>query len=328
MKLGYYRLIQGVRYLSTEFIKLDKWNKLLQVFTGVEERNIKKIETIYEVEVTYNTEKITITGDEGSTDKTKRLIQAMFLIIEKFKKIEEEDIEKLAAAVDQDKEAAFLEAIDQIVTRTFSGKPIRAKSLGQRIFIDSILHHDLTFAIGPAGTGKTFLAVSIAVDMLKKGAVKKIILTRPAVEAGENLGFLPGDLKEKVDPYLRPLYDALDDMLSSERTERYVESGVIEIAPLAYMRGRTLDDAVVILDEAQNTTQEQMLMFLSRLGRNSKMIVTGDLTQTDLLPKQKSGLSVAQDRLKNIKGISFVSLKHADIVRHPLVVKILEAFSK
>ena len=163
--------------------------------------------------------------------------------------------------------------------------------------------------------------------MLKKGSVKKIILTRPAVEAGENLGFLPGDLKEKVDPYLRPLYDALDDMLSSDRTQRYIDSGIIEIAPLAYMRGRTLDDAVVILDEAQNTTKSQMLMFLSRLGRNSKMIVTGDLTQTDLLGNQKSGLKAAQERLQNIKGIGFVNLSHSDVVRHPLVVKILEAFS-
>lgn len=312
--------------LIKDFVTLNQWHEFLQIFTGVEEKHIKYIESLSGVELNYDSEKITIQGDEHSVEKAKRLIQSLFHIIEKFKKLESEDIEKVYDAVNRNEEEVFLRAIDEIVTRTFSGKPIRAKSVGQRIFIDSILNHDLTFSIGPAGTGKTFLAVSIAVDMLKKGEIKKIILTRPAVEAGENLGFLPGDLKEKVDPYLRPLYDALDDMLSSDRTERYIESGIIEIAPLAYMRGRTLDDAVVILDEAQNTTKAQMLMFLSRLGRNSKMIVTGDLTQTDLLPKQESGLRVAQDRLQNIKGISFVKLSHTDVVRHPLVIKILKAF--
>ncbi len=303
-------------------------NGHLQVFSGVEEKNIKAIEALYDIQLTYNPEYILLTGEEEQVEKAKRLIFVVFQVIEKYKKIDTEDIEKIKDAVDKNKEELFLEAIDAIITRTFAGKPVRAKSLGQRFFIDSILANDLTFAIGPAGTGKTFLAVSLAVDMLKKGEVKKIILTRPAVEAGENLGFLPGDLKEKVDPYLRPLYDALDDMLSNERTERYIESGIIEIAPLAYMRGRTLDDAVVILDEAQNTTKAQILMFLSRLGRNSKMIVTGDLTQIDLPKHQESGLLVAQSRLQNIKGIGFVNLKNTDVVRHPLVIKILEAFSK
>lgn len=307
---------------------LNELNTHLQVFTGVEERHVKTIESLCDVQLTYNPQNIIISGEETAVLKAKRLVVVIFKVIEKYKKISDEDIEKIKEAVDQDKEELFLEAIDEIVTRTFSGKPIRAKSLGQRFFIDSIKEHDLTFAIGPAGTGKTFLAVSLAVDMLKKGEIKRIILTRPAVEAGESLGFLPGDLKEKVDPYLRPLYDALDDMLSSERTERYIESGVIEIAPLAYMRGRTLDDAVVILDEAQNTTRAQILMFLSRLGRNSKMIVTGDLTQIDLHAKEISGLKVAQERLTGIKGIGFVSLRNTDVVRHPLVVKILEAFSK
>lgn len=312
-----------------ETIKLDiqVYSSKLQVFTGVEEANIKIIESYYNVDVSYTPETLTITGDKEKIQKAKRLIETMFQVISKFNKIDAFDIEKIASAVDMNREYEFINAVDDIVARTFTGKPIRAMSLGQRYLIDSIINHDLTFGIGPAGTGKTFLAVCIAVDMLKKGEVKKIILTRPAVEAGENLGFLPGDLKEKVDPYLRPLYDALDNMLSTEKTERYIESGIIEIAPLAYMRGRTLDDAVVILDEAQNTTSGQILMFLTRLGRNSKMVVTGDLTQVDLMKHQVSGLKVAKDNLEGIKGIEFVSLKNTDVVRHPLVVKILEAFS-
>ncbi|HZJ86749.1 MAG TPA: PhoH family protein [Erysipelothrix sp.] len=313
--------------MSSDFVKLEMSVNQLQILSGVEQKNIHKIEECYDVSLNINKETITIKGSDENIDKTKRLLKSAFIIIEKFNHLDHHDLDVLCKAVEHQEEEVFLEAIDHVITRTYTGKPIRAKSLGQRTFIDSIIKHDLTFAIGPAGTGKTFLAICMAVDMLKKGDVKKIILTRPAVEAGENLGFLPGDLKEKVDPYLRPLYDSLDEMLSSNRTERYIESGVIEIAPLAYMRGRTLDDAIVILDEAQNTTKAQMLMFLSRLGRNSKMIVTGDLTQTDLLEKQESGLRIAKKRLANIKGIGFVSLGHKDVVRHPLVVKILEAFA-
>lgn len=311
--------------MSQIIIKTNGVN--LQSFTGVEEKNIKLIESLCNVEINYDENVFKINGEEENTDIAKRLINTLIQILEKFKRIDEDDINRVYHAVIHDKEERYIEAIDQIITRTFSGKPIRAKSTGQREFVDKILKHDLVFGTGPAGTGKTFLAVCVAVDMLKKGEVKKIILTRPAVEAGENLGFLPGDLKEKVDPYLRPLYDALDDLLSHDRVERYIESNVIEIAPLAYMRGRTLDDAVVILDEAQNTTRGQILMFLTRLGTNSKMIVTGDLTQKDLLGKEKSGLETARERLKNIKGIGFSDLKNSDVVRHPLVIKILEAFA-
>lgn len=310
-------------------MKIDilQLNSHLQTFTGVEEKNIKYIESYFDVELSYDPDTLYIKGESNNVDKTQRLVQTLFLVIQKFKKLDELDIEKVAQAVDDNKEIAFLNAVEEIIGRTFSGKPIRPMSLGQSEFVNRIKSHDLTFGIGPAGTGKTFLAVCIAVEMLRKGEIKRIILTRPAVEAGENLGFLPGDLKEKVDPYLRPLYDSLDDMLSNEKTERFIESGVIEIAPLAYMRGRTLDDAVVILDEAQNTTKAQMLMFLSRLGRNSKMIVSGDITQIDLLPRQESGLKVAQEKLAGIKGISFVELRYRDVVRHPLVVKILDAFA-
>lgn len=301
-------------------------NQHLQIFTGVEDKNIKMIESLHQVDIFYNTEMIDIKGKQ--VNDAYRLVKTLFKVIDRYKTLDTFDIPKINDAVLKNQEDLFLDALGQVVARTYNGKPIRPKTLGQKFFIDDMLNHDLTFAIGPAGTGKTFLAICVAVELLKKGDIKKIILTRPAVEAGENLGFLPGDLKEKVDPYLRPLYDALDDMLSSERTERFIEKGVIEIAPLAYMRGRTLDDAVVILDEAQNATTSQMLMFLTRLGRNSKMIVTGDLTQTDLLKKQESGLKVSIDRLSHIKGISFVQLNHSDVVRHPLVIQILEAFER
>lgn len=307
-------------------LEIPQNDSFMQILSGVEGINIKTIETLLDLEVTYNSLTITLSGDNENLNNGKRLFTTIFKVIEKYRFIDPEAIENIFEAVKLNKESVYLENMDAILTRTFSGKPIRAKTLGQSIFIDTIKSYDLTFAIGPAGTGKTYLAVCYAVELLKRGDVKKIILTRPAVEAGENLGFLPGDLKEKVDPYLRPLYDALDDMLSSERVERYIENKVIEIAPLAYMRGRTLDDAVVILDEAQNTTKAQMIMFLSRLGRNSKMIVNGDLTQIDLPQRQESGLRLALRRLSNIKDISFVNLTHSDVVRHPLVIKILKAF--
>src|SRR5690606_36467155 len=202
------------------------------------------------------------------------------------------------------------------------------KTLGQKKYVAAIKKHDLVFGIGPAGTGKTYLAVVMAVHALKNGHVKRIILTRPAVEAGESLGFLPGDLKEKVDPYLRPLYDALNDVLGAEHTLRLIERETIEIAPLAYMRGRTLDDAFVILDEAQNTTPEQMKMFLTRLGFGSKMVITGDITQIDLPKGIKSGLQIADKLLTSIKDISFIYLTQTDVVRHPLVQKIIDAYEK
>jgi len=205
-------------------------------------------------------------------------------------------------------------------------KPIRVKTLGQKLYVDSVKNHDVTFGIGPAGTGKTFLAVTLAVTALKRGQVKRIILTRPAVEAGESLGFLPGDLKEKVDPYLRPVYDALYQILGKDQTTRLMEREIIEIAPLAYMRGRTLDDAFVILDEAQNTTIMQMKMFLTRLGFNSKMIVNGDISQIDLPRNVKSGLIDAQEKLKNIYQIDFVHFSAKDVVRHPVVAQIIRAY--
>ncbi|HIX70926.1 MAG TPA: PhoH family protein, partial [Candidatus Enterococcus stercoravium] len=209
-----------------------------------------------------------------------------------------------------------------------NGKPIRVKNAGQKTYVESVKKHDVVFGIGPAGTGKTFLAVVMAIAALKKGEVQKIILTRPAVEAGENLGFLPGDLKEKVDPYLRPVYDALYQIFGTDHTNRLMERGVIEIAPLAYMRGRTLEDAFVILDEAQNTTIAQMKMFLTRLGFNSKMIVNGDTSQIDLPKGVVSGLVHAERTLQNIKQIEFVTFEASDVVRHPVVAEIIEAYGQ
>jgi phosphate starvation-inducible PhoH-like protein len=221
----------------------------------------------------------------------------------------------------------LLELYKGEIASTYKGKPIRVKTIGQRHYVATIKKKDIVFGIGPAGTGKTYLAVVLAVTALKEGRVKRIVLTRPAVEAGENLGFLPGDLQEKVDPYLRPLYDALNDVLGPDNVAKTLERGIIEVAPLAYMRGRTLDDAFVILDEAQNTTPEQMKMFLTRLGFGSKMVITGDVTQIDLPRGKKSGLMEAERILQGIEDIGFIFLQEADVVRHSLVQKIISAYS-
>jgi phosphate starvation-inducible PhoH-like protein len=221
----------------------------------------------------------------------------------------------------------LLDLFKKEITTTYRGKPIRVKTIGQRHYVKTIRKRDIVFGIGPAGTGKTYLAVVLAVAALKEGSVKRIILTRPAVEAGENLGFLPGDLQEKVDPYLRPLYDALHEVLGPDQTVKALERGMIEIAPLAYMRGRTLDDAFIILDEAQNTTPEQMKMFLTRLGFGSKMVITGDITQIDLPRGKNSGLIEAQRILKNIEEIGIILFSEQDVVRHSLVQKIIVAYN-
>ena len=312
--------------LNKKQIILEPNADLYQRLAGVNNENITMIETAYDVNVQFNDQGILLSGKED-LGKAQQLIELLLESLKKYERISKMDIQYLMNLSEKNENIRFVELSDEVVVRTFSGKPIRPRTIGQQHLMDAIKHNDLSFAIGPAGTGKTFLAVCYAVDLLKKGEIKKIILTRPAVEAGENLGFLPGDLKEKVDPYLRPLYDALDTLLSSERVERYIEKGIIEIAPLAYMRGRTLDDAVVILDEAQNTTRAQMMMFLSRLGTKSKMIVNGDVDQIDLPKKEQSGLVIAAGILQDIPGLEFVKLSHSDIVRHPLVIKVLERFA-
>ena len=312
--------------MNKKQIILEPNADLYQRLAGVNNQNLSMIETAYNVNIQFNDQGILISG-EKDLDKTQQLIELLVESLKKYERISEMDIRYLMNLSERNENIRFVELSDEVVVRTFSGKPIRPRTIGQQHLMDAFKNNDLSFAIGPAGTGKTFLAVCYAVNLLKKGEIKKIILTRPAVEAGENLGFLPGDLKEKVDPYLRPLYDALDTLLSSERVERYIEKGIIEIAPLAYMRGRTLDDAVVILDEAQNTTRSQMMMFLSRLGTKSKMIINGDVDQIDLPKKDQSGLIIASQILQDIPGIEFVNLSFSDIVRHPLVIKVLERFS-
>jgi phosphate starvation-inducible PhoH-like protein len=258
--------------------------------------------------------------------KVESVIRTILKIIRSGYRVTNKDIVQVLNLEQNNELDSFDKLHESLVGRTSEGKAIYPKSIGQLNYVNSIKNYDIVFGIGPAGSGKTYLAVIYAVWLLKNHKIKKIILTRPAVEAGENLGFLPGDLKEKIDPYLRPLYDALYEMLGKENTEKYIEKGIIEIAPLAYMRGRTLEDAFIILDEAQNTTTMQMKMFLTRLGFNSKMVITGDITQIDLRNNVKSGLQQVKDILQGIKEIKFIVMDTSDVCRHPLVQKIIDAY--
>ena len=308
-------------------IKLDTYTiDEVKRFIGNKDENIQLLEEAFHTQIIVRGDELVLDDEEQTLDKMEAVFTTLLKLVKQGKTISKRDIMytlKLA-------ETNHLKVIDELyqikIARTMSGKLIYPKTLGQKEYYYALKHNDVVFGIGPAGTGKTYLAVVFAVQVLKNNEVKKIILTRPAVEAGENLGFLPGDLKEKVDPYLRPLYDALYDMLGQEQTERLIEKGTIEIAPLAYMRGRTLEDAYVILDEAQNTTDAQMKMFLTRLGFNSKMIVTGDVTQIDLPKGIMSGLKRALHILKDVQGIRFVYLSAMDVVRHPVVQKIIERY--
>ena len=266
--------------------------------------------------------------DEKVFHRIEKLIASVMEMLENHVDVQERDIMYLCRLAKTDKLDQLAAMYQRPIGKAISGKLIYPKTIGQRYLFQCMSHSDIVFATGVAGTGKTYLAVVYAVSQLKNGAVRKIILTRPAVEAGENLGFLPGDLKEKVDPYLRPLYDALYDTLGSEQVEKLIEKGIIEIAPLAYMRGRTLDNAFIILDEAQNTTRSQMKMFLTRMGFQSKIVITGDVTQIDLIRKQDSGLLNAKQLLSGIEGISFVELTSLDVVRNPLVQKIIERYER
>lgn len=266
---------------------------------------------------------------EGSPERIK-MIQSFFnqllALDDKGIKIKKADIITAVRMAKQGKLSQFVRMYEEEITRDKDNKPIRVKNVGQRNYVEAIKKNDIVFGIGPAGTGKTFVAVAMAVAAMRKGDVKRIILTRPAVEAGENLGFLPGDLKEKVDPYLRPLYDALYAIFGTEHTNRLIERETIEIAPLAYMRGRTLDDAFIILDEAQNTTVQQMKMFLTRLGFGSKMVINGDITQVDLPKRTTSGLIHAERVLTEVKGIAHIKFEAEDVIRHPLVAKVIRAY--
>lgn len=297
---------------------------------GHQDKHIKIFEDYYNVEISLRGDELYIFGDEEKANTITEILTALVQQQRKGKEINERDVLYIIKMHEQQRLGDIESLFDQSykIIKTIQGKTIYAKTFNQKEYYQKILDHDLVFGIGPAGTGKTYLAVITGVALLKKNRVKKIILTRPVVEAGESLGFLPGDLKEKVDPYLRPLYDALHDVLGVEQSEKMIERGVIEIAPLAYMRGRTLEDAYIILDEAQNTTKQQMKMFLTRLGFNSKMIITGDETQIDLPKSMKSGLKHAGEVLSKVKGIEFVHFGSVDVVRHTLVQKIIESYEK
>ncbi len=289
------------------------------------DENIKLIEESLKIDVILREGNIVLMGEEKNVNQALKLMTELHQSVSNGKNLDKQSISYSLSLLLEGSEDKIKELEDTIIL-TQKGKAVQPKTLGQKEYINLIRNNDITFGIGPAGTGKTYLAVAMAVKAFKRDEVSRIILTRPAVEAGENLGFLPGDLKDKVDPYLRPLYDALFDMLGADKFNKYLERGLIEVAPLAFMRGRTLDNAFIILDEAQNTTKEQMKMFLTRLGFGSKAVVTGDLTQTDLPDNRKSGLLHAKDVLKGVEGIGSITLTDRDVVRHALVQRIIRAY--
>ena len=307
------------------FIEIQDNNTIKEI-AGSLDSNIKSIEEKMDVRLRIHDNAITVKGLPGNVEMTNRLLDELKYIIQKQYRLEEQDLNYAIDFIKSGKEGSLKELLDDVVCITASGKSVKPKTFGQKRYVDSLRKHDVVFGIGPAGTGKTYLAMAMAVQAFKNREVNRIILTRPAVEAGENLGFLPGDLQEKVDPYLRPIYDALFEILGVDTYLKFFEKGLIEVAPLAYMRGRTLDSAYVILDEAQNTTNEQMKMFLTRLGFGSKAIITGDITQIDLIRGKESGLKTVTGILKDVKGIDFINLTSADIVRHPLVQRIINAY--
>lgn len=293
---------------------------------GHREENLKQLARLTGATVVQRGQDLMVSGTESQVSQVQRLVQSLEPYWRTGKAITGVDILTARHALDSQRSEDLQALQKDVLARTRRGDEIRAKTFRQRQYIEAIRNHDLTFCIGPAGTGKTFLAAVIAVQALLANTVERLILTRPAVEAGERLGFLPGDLQQKIDPYLRPLYDALYELLDAEKVPGLMERGIIEVVPLAYMRGRTLNNAFVILDEAQNTTPAQMKMALTRLGFNSRMVVTGDITQTDLPNHQHSGLSVATRILKNVEGIAFCQLTKADVVRNPLVQRIVSAY--
>ncbi len=294
---------------------------------GESDRHLRQVESLFpEVRFVARGDEIALKGPEPEAEQALNVLEELLILVQEGQVLDPRGVTEIAAMVrDQVPSPAGILGDGVPVGR---GRMVRPKTHGQGRYLEAIRENTVTFAIGPAGTGKTYLAMAAAVDALLKGSVRRIVLTRPAIEAGERLGFLPGDLTAKVDPYLRPLYDALWDMLGPEETASLIDQGTIEIAPLAYMRGRTLNDACVILDEAQNTTPEQMKMFLTRLGFNSKMIITGDVSQTDLPGKQRSGLDIVRDILRGIPGVAFVQLGSRDVVRHRIVASIVDAYQR
>ena len=292
---------------------------------GQFDQNIKKIERTLQVSFVSRDGNLKITGPEGNVRQARECLEQLVELSRRGNEITEQNINYVLSLAMEHNTQAVVELDGDYICHTVSGRPVKPKTLGQKRYVDAIRQHMITFGIGPAGTGKTYLAMAMAITAFRNDEVSRIILTRPAIEAGEKLGFLPGDLQSKIDPYLRPLYDALHQIMGAEAFQKNMEKGLIEVAPLAYMRGRTLDNAYIILDEAQNTTPAQMKMFLTRIGFGSKVIVTGDMTQKDLGAGTVSGLDVAVRVLKRVEGIAFCELTSRDVVRHPLVQKIVEA---
>ncbi|HIZ10548.1 MAG TPA: PhoH family protein [Candidatus Eubacterium faecavium] len=310
-----------------QIINLDAMEQAVSLFGSFDE-NIKIIEKEFGVSIISRGSSLKVVGDAENVSLAVRAVNSLLVLINKGETLSDQNIRYALSLVKEGNEDKLSSMATDTVCITAKGKPVKAKTLGQKKYCEAIRSNTITFGVGPAGTGKTYLAVAMAVTAFRAKEVSKIILTRPAVEAGEKLGFLPGDLQSKVDPYLRPLYDALFEMLGAENFQRYQERGTVEVAPLAYMRGRTLDDSFIILDEAQNTTPEQMKMFLTRLGFNSKMVVTGDITQIDLPGGKKSGLKRVMRILKNVDDIEICRFTQKDVVRHRLVQEIIKAYEK
>ena len=302
--------------------------KGVEELVGTHDGNLRLLEKSFNVSVNLGEDAVEIEGGDNEVRRAQKLLEEYADLVESGSHFDSSEVESFLRIAGQDPKATLKGLVEAGRPRTFGKKSITPKSLNQRTYVDAIERHDMVFGIGPSGTGKTYLAVAMAVDALLSREVSRIILARPAVEAGERLGFLPGTIQEKVNPYLRPLYDALYDVLDPDRVERHIEKGIIEITPIAFMRGRTLNDAFVILDEAQNTTSEQMKMFLTRLGFNSKAVVTGDITQIDLPDGRRSGLVEAIDVVSRVFGISFVYFTERDVVRHTLVQRIIRAYEE
>lgn len=296
--------------------------------SGAFDAYIKKLERTFSVSILERSEGIKVTGSEIDVTTVKNILTELYELSKRGNEITEQNVDYAIAMAIENKNNALLEVDADLICHTMLGKPVKPKTLGQKQYVDAIRKNMITFGIGPAGTGKTYLAMAMAITAFKNEEVSRIILTRPAIEAGEKLGFLPGDLQSKIDPYLRPLYDALYQIMGADAFIKNSEKGLIEVAPLAYMRGRTLDNAYIILDEAQNTTPSQMKMFLTRIGFGSKVVITGDRTQKDLPKDQVSGLDTAMKILGKIEGISFCTLTSHDVVRHPLVQKIVKAYEE
>lgn len=310
-----------------QIINIDRMEQAVSLFGSFDE-NVKLLENEYHVSIVNRSGALKICGEPEDVSRAAKALEGFIMLLNKGEQLNEQNVRYCISLVNEGNDDKLPSLASDCICITTSGKPVKAKTLGQQKYIDLINKNTIVFGVGPAGTGKTYLAVAMAVKAFRAKEVNRIILTRPAVEAGEKLGFLPGDLQQKVDPYLRPLYDALFEMLGAENFQKYQEKGNIEVAPLAYMRGRTLDDSFIILDEAQNTTPEQMKMFLTRLGFNSKIVVTGDVTQIDLPDGKKSGLKEAVRILKDIDDISVVRFTEKDVVRHRLVQDIIKAYEK